>query len=244
MKTFIRKTLNKLGYDIVKHDVECRSACGIYFTPYGRFSLPKESLLTDSVAYAISHGKFFEEDVFFKAFDFINEESIVLDIGANYGQMAVRFAGNCKQVYAFEPQVYSYLCKNIYFNDWCDNVVAIYNPVYAINGVGFKFNSTTNYSSNHMVRDKSGLSSITIDSLNIEGKIDFIKVDVQGCDLFAMQGAVETIKKNKPAIIFEYEQSLQYKFGTTFQDYVDFVNDIGYKFVETIYGINYLILSK
>ena len=71
-----------------------------------------------------------------------------------------------------------------------------------------------------------------------------MKVDVQGSDLFAMQGAVETIKRNKMPILFEFEQQFQEQFGTTFQDYVEFVDSIGYKFASTVNLTNYLIVPK
>ena len=79
-------------------------------------------------------------------------------------------------------------------------------------------------------------------SLQIKEPISFIKVDIQGCDLFALQGAKETILKNKPAIIFEYEEQFQEEFNTTFNDYVEFVKSINYKFVKTYMDINYLVV--
>ena len=71
-----------------------------------------------------------------------------------------------------------------------------------------------------------------------------MKVDVQGCDLFAMQGATETIKKHQMPILFEFEQQFQMEYQTSFQDYVEFVDSIKYKFVEVILNNNYLIMPK
>ena len=41
------------------------------------------------------------------------------------------------------------------------------------------------------------LTSITIDSLGIMEDVSFMKIDIQGGDLQAMEGAVRTIQKNK-----------------------------------------------
>ena len=49
---------------------------------------------------------------------------------------------------------------------------------------------------------------------------------------------------DKRHIIFEYEEQFQEEFNTSFQDYVDFVLSIDYKFLKTIQGINYLIVPK
>jgi hypothetical protein len=67
---------------------------------------------------------------------------------------------------------------------------------------------------------------------------------VQGGDLFAMQGAIETIKKYKMPILFEYEYHFQDEFNYRFQDYVDFVLSIDYRFDRVINGHNFLILPK
>ncbi len=53
--------------------------------------------------------------------------------------------------------------------------------------------------------------------------------------------AKETIMKNRMPIIFEFEQQFQEQFSTTFQDYVDFVAEINYKFVMVFEYTNYLI---
>lgn len=71
-----------------------------------------------------------------------------------------------------------------------------------------------------------------------------MKVDVQGSDLFAMEGAKETIRKHKMPILFEFEQQFQQDFNTNFNMYVDFVKSINYKFAETIMGINFLIIPN
>jgi FkbM family methyltransferase len=88
------------------------------------------------------------------------------------------------------------------------------------------------------------VKTLRIDSLAIERKVSFMKVDVQGCDLFAMQGAVEAIKRHRMPILFEFEEEFQSGFGTTFQDYVDFVSSIGYVFKKTVNRINYLVVPR
>jgi hypothetical protein len=45
-------------------------------------------------------------------------------------------------------------------------------------------------------------------------------------------------------IIFEFEQRFQAEFRTSFQDYVDFVNSISYRFEKTVSNINYLIVLR
>ena len=63
-----------------------------------------------------------------------------------------------------------------------------------------------------------------------------MKVDIQGSDLFALRGAVETIKRHRMPIIFEFYQPFQAEFRTSFQDYVEFVNSISYRFEKVGFG--------
>jgi len=55
-----------------------------------------------------------------------------------------------------------------------------------------------------------------------------MKVDIQGGDLQAMQGAVATIARNKMPIVFEYQYRFEAQYKLSFQAYVDFVGQIGY----------------
>ena len=47
-----------------------------------------------------------------------------------------------------------------------------------------------------------GVEHITIDSLNLH-TCDYIKIDVEGAEILVLMGAIETIKKFKPVIMFE-----------------------------------------
>ncbi len=82
---------------------------------------------------------------------------------------------------------------------------------------------------------------MTIDSLEITGHISAIKIDVQGSDLYAMMGAVETIRRHQPTIVFEYEQSMQDNFGTNLAAYERLISNIGYKILD-IFSHNYVIM--
>ena len=107
-----------------------------------------------------------------------------------------------------------------------------------------KYTTLGSFGLNPQISKGTSVKSITIDSLKIEQDISFMKVDIQGSDLAALQGAKETIMRHKMPILFEFEQYFQKQFNTNFQDYVDFVDCINYKFVETILDINFYIIPK
>lgn len=264
----IRNFLNKRNYEIIKQPYignlypNLSTAKTEYYcqTPIGNYHLPMP-IEIDSVACTLARGKFFEPQIIELGKRYIKNGSTVIDMGANFGQMSIefsKFVGVEGKVYSFEAQntVFNFLKKNIGSNE-CNNVYIFENAVYNKDGelVYFPkhdFSETSlfkgvPYSGLSLIGDiKNGVpvKTITIDSLHIETPVSFIKVDVQGADLFGMQGAINTILKHKPTIVFEFEQSVQSEFKTSFDDYVEFVKSINYKFVEVVSSINYVIAPK
>jgi FkbM family methyltransferase len=164
----------------------------------------------------------------------------ILDIGANFGQMAVLFSkmvGYDGSVHSFEadPFIHSVLEKNVRENN-CSNVTAHCMAVWDKDGEEIyypepdleKFDCYGQYGIDPTANTGQRLIGTTIDSLNLQ-KVDLMKIDVQGSDLRAMKGAVDTINRCKPIVIFEFEPMLTEKFGVTEHDYVQFMYSINYR---------------
>lgn len=146
----------------------------------------------------------------------IKEGDTVLDIGANIGYDTVLFAdkvGRKGKVYAIEPdpENFAILQKNIKENGF-HNVVAVQAAVGAVNQKMKMYKSSENLADHRMYESKEERESEDVfcrrlDDLmeNLEaGKIDFIKIDVQGYEALALTGGKEVIEKNKPTIFLEY----------------------------------------
>jgi FkbM family methyltransferase len=266
IKKLLISWLRKLGFIIKvtklgtteKYKINSdKEALSLYDTPTGKFYLPS-FIKDDHVANTIKKGLCFDEEIIEVAKAYIKKDTAVLDIGANYGQMSVVLSKYTSslgkgKVYSFEaePFVSNVLKSNIKVNN-CENVEIILGAVYHKSGekVVFpepdfkRFSAYGSYGIDPLAITGRTVETLTIDSLQIKEPISFIKVDIQGCDLFALQGAKETIIKNKPAIIFEYEEQFQEQFKTSFNDYVEFIKSINYKFLKTYMGINYLIVPN
>jgi len=225
----------------------------LYDTPTGRYYLPTDAP-RDPVIHCIKTGAIFEPEIIETAKAYIRPGSTVLDVGANFGQMSVlfsRFVGVGGQVHSFEadPFVYELLQKTLAANN-CQNVTAHPGAVYdRPNQQLFypvqdfiRFGAYGSYGIDPNATAGRTVKTLTIDGLNINTPISFMKLDIQGSDLFALRGAVETIKRNRMPIIFEFYQPFQAEFRTSFQDYVDFVNSISYRFEKVVMDINYLIV--
>jgi FkbM family methyltransferase len=224
----------------------------LYSTKTGKYYLPKDSH-EDIVANTIINNKIFEEEIVDSARTYIQRDSSVLDVGANFGQMSILFAsmvGQKGKVYSFDADdfVFDILKRNIAVNN-INNIIPIFGAVHYLTGKTLffpeqdfeKWGTYGSYGIDYNAKNGRKVKSLTIDSLEIKEKISFMKVDIQGGDLFALKGAVESIKKNKMPIIFEFEWNFQDEFNLSFQEYVDFVLSIGYRFRKVILGHNYLI---
>jgi len=263
MKKMLIALFKKLGFavkftnlnEVKKYKVNSdKNNLSLFNTPVGKYYLPS-FIKDDQVANTIKKGLLFDEEIIEIAKEFIKKNTAVLDVGANYGQMSVVLSkyigsiGNGK-VYSFEaePFVAEVLKNNVEINS-CKNIEVVPGAVYYKTGekVVFpepdfkRFDAYGSYGIDPSATSGRTVDTISIDSMQILEPISFIKIDIQGSDLFALQGARETILKNKPVIIFEYEEQFQSEFKTNFNDYVEFVKSIDYKFIRTVMGINYLI---
>jgi FkbM family methyltransferase len=227
----------------------------LYQTSIGDYFLPTD-LHTDTVINTMKEGKIFESEIIEVAKQYISLGSVVLDVGANFGQMTLIFAdlvGEHGTVFSFEADdfIFGILEKNIVVKK-IQNIIPISKAVYNTNGETMffpipdfkRFGSYGSYGLSPQAKEGRTVSTITIDSLNITDPISFIKVDVQGSDLFALQGAVKTINRFRMPIIFEYEAQFQDEFNTCWQDYIDFIEQINYKIDRVVNEINYLIVPK
>jgi FkbM family methyltransferase len=147
--------------------------------------------------------------------NFLKEDSVVLDVGANIGVFSVYCANVCKngRVYSFEPVsfVFGILSKNTknYKNCFCfklgvgseneEKIIKIrsWNPGYST----IDIENIERKAESFDVEEK--IKIVKLDDWIKESdisKIDFIKIDVEGYELEVLKGAIETIKKFKPVL--------------------------------------------
>jgi len=231
----------------------------LYKTKTGSYYLPQFAL-KDLIRNEIIDNKIFDRKVYETAVELVKEDTIVLDVGANFGQLSVLLS-KCKknvEVYSFEASKYIFeiLKKNIQINN--ANVKLFHNLVgneteqeLFIKKLSIsKFNT---YGSNMIekteIKDENSfniekINSIRIDDIPFEKKISLMKIDVQGYDLEVLKGSKRTIMKQQMPIIFEYEEDFAKDFNYTFKSFEKFIDEINYKISTQIDKSNYLILPK
>lgn len=228
----------------------------LHETATGNYYLPTDAV-NDEIANAIKNNLVFDEEILEVASRFIVPGSTVLDIGSNFGQMSIMFSnlvGEKGHVHSFEADdwVYEIFTKNIEANNKQGMIIPHFGAIHDINDeiLYFPIQDFDKYETygSHGIDYTSTIGrevkSLTVDSINIQEPISFMKIDIEGGDLNALKGAVNTINKNRMPILFEYQYVFEKKYNMCFQDYVDFVNSINYKFVNVVSAANFLILPK
>ncbi len=249
---------SKIGFMPILKDVRISKDSKdikLHKTSTGDYFLPKY-LYQDIIIKSISKNRIYDEDVYECSKNYITDNSSVLDLGASYGQMSI-LMGKLKKnvtVHSFEANgyVFSILKKNLKINNTqsqCYNVAITDDSnkkYYFPKSNPEKFKTLGSYSlrENKEEGQNNQIKSMKIDDLHFDKKISFMKIDIQGLDLEGMMGARKTIKEHRMPIIFEYENFFQNELNFNFQDYINFVNGIEYKFEKIIGCNNFLILPK
>jgi FkbM family methyltransferase len=256
MKKFLKTLFHGLGLEVSRYHKRQKSKRSndltLYKTVTGNYYLPSKAY-QDLIANAIKNNQIFDIEIFEVAKKYIKPGTTVLDVGSNFGQMAIlmsKLAGEKGVVHAFDADdfVYGILEKNIKEN--ATNIIPHYGAVHDKgNDTLFfpvqdfeRFGSYGSYGIDYVNNKGRAVKTIKIDDIHFDLPVSFMKIDVQGGDLFALKGAVQTIAKNKMPIIFEYEYLFEEELNLCFQDYVDFVHSINYKFHKVINGQNFLII--
>lgn len=135
----------------------------------------------------------------------IKEGNVVVDVGAHIGYYTLIFAklvGANGTVFAFEPDpiIFPLLKKNVEINEY-KNVILIQKGVSNIQET-VQFNYCQDDKGRFMTPGGNQLGQIDFIRLddyfkNYDGRIDFIKMDIDGADGKALQGMSGLLSKNK-----------------------------------------------
>jgi len=171
---------------------------------------------------------------------YVKRGMTVLDVGANVGCHALRFAkvvGAEGKVIAFEPTAWAFskLERNVGLNSF-NNITL---EKLALSDVSRK--DTVTFPSSWTL-DKGGLPGyvateqvdlITLDdyvNTNKISNIDLIKIDVDGYEYKVIRGGYNSIKRFKPAIIIELGRFTLKRHGDNLEDLVDLLISLDYSF--------------
>lgn len=131
----------------------------------------------------------------------LGEKAVIADLGAYNGDTARKYAAlypSYGKIVAAEPDK-----RN--FRKLCENT-AVLRDIFPVNAlmsdsVGVCRMDGAKGRGAHTAEKGVGIESVTVDALFAGQNVDFIKYDVEGCELAALRGSVRTIKRCRPAML-------------------------------------------
>jgi len=168
----------------------------------------------------------------------VKKDMVCLDIGANIGYHTVLMAKLARLVYAFEPEKSNQelLDKNIKENNLTDvgvfhcavldkddtTTLHIADPIH--NG---HYGMARTYHSRWCLGDSQKVSTMKIDSLNL--KPNFIKMDVEGSEFYALKGMINTLERYMPIIMMEFHPPSIEESGASPEKIWQLLKGLGYQ---------------
>jgi FkbM family methyltransferase len=143
------------------------------------------------------------------------QDFVCIDVGANIGYWSkfLIHISNVASVHAFEPDpvTYKILEKNLYGLNAIVNQAAISN----LDGYLELF-INPNHSGDNRPIFTDGCSAIEVPCYTLDSycekaqlnRVDFIKIDIQGGEIYALEGALNLIEKFKPMLLVEIATEL------------------------------------
>jgi len=174
----------------------------------------------------------------------IKKGDIVLDVGANIGYFTLIFAklvGKNGRVFAFEPDPtnFNLLKKNVEANGY-QNVILNDKALSNKTGKTKLFLSDTNFGDHMIVDTKEDRNSVEVEMTtgddyfrDLNEQINFIKMDIQGAEIDALNGMSSLLKKmNDVKILIEFEPRRLKNFVNDTSKLLEILEEFDFKLFE------------
>ena len=172
-----------------------------------------------------------------KVSEYCIQKRVVVQAGGNCGFYVKPYAHLFETVYTFEPDPQNFYC--LVHNVEEQNVIKLQSCIGNSHKlVGMK-TKQKNAGVSRVSEYPGGYPTMLIDDLALE-VCDLIHLDIEGYEFFALQGAIETIKRCKPQIAIEWLGHNKL-YGVSDEEITKFLTDLGYREIGKVY--NDLIFS-
>ena len=163
----------------------------------------------------------------------LTPEMTVLDVGANIGHHSLFFASQSKKVLSFEPyqKVRFLLEDKLRVNQLShvqivplglsssDQELNYFEPLDENTGTGSFIQEHSAQNNQHGLKLQLVNGDTFLDSQQLK-KVDFIKIDVEGFEHFVLQGLKQTLLRDRPTILLEFNTATQ-EYCKTVEGFMD-----------------------
>lgn len=160
-----------------------------------------------------------------------------VDIGAHVGLWSMHLRREFQVVYAFEPVEAHRDCfhRNVPFGNVLLRPFALGDHDAMVRIVTAPSSSGDSWVEEVQDRTDGAVHMCRLDDMDLQD-IDFIKLDCEGYELFALRGAEQTIRRCRPTICVEQKPGKAQRFGLGETDAVQWLENLGAVLRQTMSG--------
>lgn len=170
-----------------------------------------------------------EKDLLNKIKPYLKDNKIMVQAGGNCGLQIEKFAEHFDTVYTFEPDPINFYC--LVNNLTMMNVVKLQACVGKEKGT-VSMNFFPNIGGFNVGNKSGPFPVILIDDLLLP-HCNLIQLDVEGYEMNALLGSLETIKKYKPVVCLEIYENWLNRYGHSSHEIFEFMKSLDYLIVDT-----------
>lgn len=243
----IRHKLGSVGRVIPQHESFPPNDNYLLTRDHTRFIINR----SDYVQWRLFYGV--RDNYLIQAMKAVTPNSIVLDIGSNFGAFSMRLASYVLrkkyrdvQVHAFEPNpaVVKRIAENLSLNPMLSDIVKIHPVGLGSHKSKLPFQYLESNSGAGRITNSNGIDKIFIDIERIDDvvatinppKVSFIKMIVEGFEPHVFKGGAKTIEKYKPPIFFEVTPEWYAEHNSSLSEILAQLKDLGYTFYGELYN--------
>lgn len=175
---------------------------------------------------------------------YVKNKNIMVQAGGNCGFVLSTFVNHFNTIYTFEPDPVNFYCLNQNINS--NNVIKMQcclgNTSQTVNVQQLIRPDRPHDIGGVHVNGTGFIPTIILDNLNLPD-CNLIQLDVEGWELNALLGSIETIKRFKPVLCVEFCEKWLNRYNTNGEDIHKLLDNLNYKLVDT-YGVDKIFISN
>jgi FkbM family methyltransferase len=157
------------------------------------------------------------------ALKYVKQWRAAVDVGAHCGLWSMDLAGRFDVLHAFEPVALHRACFERNVDQFNTN---LYPCALGEQDGMIAINTAATSSGDSWVDGAGDIPLRRLDDFDLQD-VDFIKLDCEGYELFALRGAEQTLLRCRPCVIVEQKPGRAQKFGLPEIGAVDYLLSLG-----------------
>ena len=158
---------------------------------------------------------------------YVTNNGVCIQAGGNIGVFPHLLSKEFEWFYSYEPDLANF--KAMKLNTIGDNVSCLFSAIGETESSGImRVIDPTNIGAHRIEFNEGGIPVETIDS-KLYSEVGLIWLDIEGAELLALKGGIETIKTWKPVIVLEMAGHSERFYGIPESETEGWLKELGYE---------------